>query len=102
MVTQSSQRKRPRETAEVNAAVDAPTVVDRDVEPIVRDNNCYRENGDCVIPVGRMLFKIHRFLLKKDASAFAGMFSKPEGNSTGAKRNTDDNPIILDDEPDEV
>ena len=61
MNIQSSQRKRPRETAEVDAVVDAPTVIDRDVEPIVRDKSYYRENGDCVILVRRALFKVGEF-----------------------------------------
>jgi hypothetical protein len=35
--------------------------VELDKEPIVRDALYYREDGDCVILVGRVLFKVRKF-----------------------------------------
>ncbi|KAF9483577.1 hypothetical protein BDN70DRAFT_918313 [Pholiota conissans] len=67
---------------------------------LVRDDTYYRENGDCVIRVGSVLFKIHRILLERDASAFLNMFSMPQGNDP-ALANSDNDPLVLFDDVDD-
>ncbi|KAF9483566.1 hypothetical protein BDN70DRAFT_873638 [Pholiota conissans] len=69
-------------------------------DAIVRDENYYIEGGDCIIRVGNVLFKIHRYLLNRDASAFSNMFSLPQG-SQNAQGNTDDDPLVLYDHVDD-
>ncbi|KAF9481105.1 hypothetical protein BDN70DRAFT_563680 [Pholiota conissans] len=68
--------------------------------PAIRDKNYYLADGDCVIRIGNILFKVHRFLLVRDSSAFADMFSMPEGSAT-QNMATDEDPIVLHDTIDE-
>ncbi|KAF9483564.1 hypothetical protein BDN70DRAFT_873634 [Pholiota conissans] len=69
-------------------------------KPIVRDEMFYKEDGDCVIRVGAVLFKIHRNLLNRDASAFSDMFSLPQGNER-TQGDADENPLVLYDDVDD-
>ncbi|KAF9481108.1 hypothetical protein BDN70DRAFT_931125 [Pholiota conissans] len=68
---------------------------------VTRDEDYYREDGDCVIRVGNVLFKVHRHLLVRDSSAFENMFSMPQGTDVPGNIPTDENPIRLYDEVDE-
>ncbi|KAF5378948.1 hypothetical protein D9757_008736 [Collybiopsis confluens] len=43
--------------------------------PIIRDPEFYIPDGNTVIQVENVLFKVHRFILSRDGSAFEGMFS---------------------------
>jgi hypothetical protein len=63
METQEGPRKRKRSDAvtEDADATAASIPADLDAEPIVRDEIYYRENGDCVILVGRVLFKVREY-----------------------------------------
>ncbi|TCD70158.1 hypothetical protein EIP91_004628 [Steccherinum ochraceum] len=71
-----------------------------DVEA-TRDELYYRPDADCVVRVGSALFKVHKFLLARDASAFQDMFSMPSDaepdNTAGPLREggSDANPIVL-------
>jgi hypothetical protein len=55
MDTEESPRKRKRDAAAASIPVDP------DPKPIVRDEVYYREDGDCVILVDRVLFKVREF-----------------------------------------
>lgn len=53
-------RKRPRTDA-ISENIDPPDTIAGNIqveEPIVRDGMYYREDGDCAILVGRVLFKV--------------------------------------------
>ncbi|KAF9483565.1 hypothetical protein BDN70DRAFT_873637 [Pholiota conissans] len=69
-------------------------------DPIVRDETYYKEKGDCVILVGRVLFKIHRYLLERDASAFLNMFALPQDDES-TQSTSDEDPLILHDDVDD-
>ncbi|KAJ7849691.1 hypothetical protein B0H14DRAFT_866071 [Mycena olivaceomarginata] len=62
----------------------------------VKDEKYYRPDGDCIIQVENILFKIHRYHLSEDSdsSVFRNMFSLPTGviSSEGQQ---DCNPIVL-------
>ncbi|KIK54785.1 hypothetical protein GYMLUDRAFT_264487 [Collybiopsis luxurians FD-317 M1] len=45
------------------------------VQPLVRDPEYYLYDGNTVIQVENILFKVHRYILSRDGSAFEGMFS---------------------------
>ncbi|KAH8104639.1 hypothetical protein BXZ70DRAFT_1005153 [Cristinia sonorae] len=67
---------------------------------LTRDKDYYFEDADCVVRVGGTLFKVHRFLLGRDASAFQDMFAMPPdaaSTSGGAPRegSNDAHPIVL-------
>ncbi|KIM40981.1 hypothetical protein M413DRAFT_11238 [Hebeloma cylindrosporum] len=66
----------------------------------VHDKDFYHESGDCVVLVGKTLFKVHRYRLASDGSTFGDMFTFPNGegcpNST-----TEDDPLVLPDSVDE-
>ncbi|KAF9465334.1 hypothetical protein BDZ94DRAFT_1214844 [Collybia nuda] len=66
----------------------------------IRDTTYYKEEGDCTIFVKTTLFKIHRFILARDGSTFEGMFALPPGNCP-TQGSSDDNPVVLHDEPDD-
>ncbi|KAI0352584.1 hypothetical protein OH77DRAFT_1428282 [Trametes cingulata] len=64
-----------------------------------RDAEYYIEGADCVIRVEDTLFRVHRYLLGRDSSAFQHMFSMPalQGGAPSqcAEGYSDDNPIRL-------
>ncbi|KZT19975.1 hypothetical protein NEOLEDRAFT_1076570 [Neolentinus lepideus HHB14362 ss-1] len=62
---------------------------------LVRDDKYYRADGDCVIRVENTLFKVHRFLLGRDSSAFQDMFSFPTSDKEVAEGSNDENPVQL-------
>ncbi|KAF9481107.1 hypothetical protein BDN70DRAFT_876709 [Pholiota conissans] len=90
MYTEGPQCKRPRNQA------DSPAAADEAVQdaPITYDENYYREDGDAVIRVENVLFKIHRYLLVRDSSVFADMFNMPQGDSATIAA-TNESPIRL-------
>jgi hypothetical protein len=45
--------------------------------------------------------QIHRFLLERDSSAFSNMFSMPQGDPLACPCGTDENPLVLYDDPDD-
>jgi hypothetical protein len=62
MDNQEGPRKRRRSDAgieDIDAAADS-VEISSDDEPIVRDKEYYLEDGDCVILVGRVLFKARK------------------------------------------
>lgn len=68
---------------------------------VVRHPKLYMPDGDCVLRVETTLFKVHRFLLSRDSSAFENMFSIPTGDSDRQATQegfSDDIPIVLEGE----
>ncbi|EMD39789.1 hypothetical protein CERSUDRAFT_81129 [Gelatoporia subvermispora B] len=67
------------------------------LDPATRDAKYYFDDGDCVFRVEDTLFRVHRFLLQRDGSAFADMFSLPRGASAShtLEGSDDANPIRL-------
>ncbi|KII90658.1 hypothetical protein PLICRDRAFT_39239 [Plicaturopsis crispa FD-325 SS-3] len=63
--------------------------------PPVRDTKYYMEDGDCTILVENILFKVHRFLLSRDSSAFHDMFGLPGEHDKDAEGSSDENPVTL-------
>ncbi|KAJ6461097.1 hypothetical protein C8R45DRAFT_538485 [Mycena sanguinolenta] len=61
---------------------------------VVKDEKYYRSDGDCIIQVEDVLFKIHRYHLSENSSVFQNMFSLPLG-ALPSEGQSDDNPIIL-------
>lgn len=47
-------------------------------EDVVRDKQYYYEGADCVIQIENTLFRVHKFLLARDSSAFGDMLTLPE------------------------
>ncbi|KAI0670917.1 hypothetical protein C8Q78DRAFT_1032790 [Trametes maxima] len=66
------------------------------VEP-TRDAEFYIEGADCVIRVEDTLFRVHRYFLGRDNSAFQHMFSMPGQGLTWQNMEgySDDNPVRL-------
>ncbi|KAF8651946.1 hypothetical protein AX16_004589 [Volvariella volvacea WC 439] len=62
------------------------------------DPTYYKSDGDCILLVSSVLFKIHRFLLTQDASTFGAMFSLPQSSDSPTQGSSDDNPITLPDD----
>lgn len=66
-----------------------------------RDNDYYISDGNTVLLVENILFKVHRSTLTKDKSTFDTMFSLPSDSSSdssmtvGPEGESDDNPIRL-------
>ncbi|KAL6302013.1 hypothetical protein BKA93DRAFT_795119 [Sparassis latifolia] len=63
----------------------------------VRDEAYYIDCADCVIRVENTLFRVRRFLLARDGSAFQDMFTLPPPTA-GGEGASDAHPIILWDE----
>ncbi|KAJ7768973.1 hypothetical protein B0H16DRAFT_1518801 [Mycena metata] len=61
---------------------------------ISRDPEHYHSNGDCILLVESVLFKIHRFHLVHNSIVFAHMFELPLGD-TAQEGLSDESPIIL-------
>ncbi|KAH9947432.1 hypothetical protein B0H21DRAFT_691983 [Amylocystis lapponica] len=62
----------------------------------VRDKQYYLDGADCVIRVEDTLFRVHRFLLARDSSAFEDMFGMPGGPGEAATEGfSDEHPICL-------
>ncbi|KAK1229922.1 hypothetical protein PQX77_007021 [Marasmius sp. AFHP31] len=60
------------------------------------DEEYYIAEGNTIIRVEDTLFKVHRYLLSRDGSAFEGMFSLDHIRSgTVSEGDSDDNPIAL-------
>lgn len=101
---------------------DSETVhADSATESNIRDPEYYREDGDCIILVQNVLFKVfstasmsplelsakyetqlHRFLLTRDSPVFHDMFSLPHSSSldelAGVQGMSDENPIVFHDD----
>ncbi|KAJ7348069.1 hypothetical protein DFH08DRAFT_156949 [Mycena albidolilacea] len=62
----------------------------------VKDEKYYRPDGDCIIQVENILFKIHRYHLSEDSdsSVFRNLFSLPTG-AAPSEGQQDCNPIVL-------
>jgi len=66
-----------------------------------RDADYYISDGNTVLLVENILFKVHRSTLTKDKSTFDTMFSLPSDSSSdssmtvGPEGESDDNPIHL-------
>ncbi|KAJ6473359.1 hypothetical protein C8R47DRAFT_1076650 [Mycena vitilis] len=60
-----------------------------------RDLAFYREDGDCILRVENILFKIHRHLLSYPSSAFHGLFSLPNAAGSKVEGYDDKTPIQL-------
>ena len=109
-----SPRKRHRKemdlTAEAVLEIPKP-----DLDPVY-----YIHGADCTLLIGNTLFKahisplfvchppcshllqVHRFLLTRDGSTFENMFTLPSnGGAIETQGLSDDNPIVLHDDPDE-
>ncbi|KAJ6550062.1 hypothetical protein B0H19DRAFT_1264925 [Mycena capillaripes] len=72
------------------------TLVEEDyAEPLVKDLEFYREDGDCIFRVENTLFKVHRHLLNYPLSAFHGLFSLPRGAENKCEGEDDITPIRL-------
>ncbi|EIW59153.1 uncharacterized protein TRAVEDRAFT_122112 [Trametes versicolor FP-101664 SS1] len=68
-----------------------------ETEP-VQDSVYYIHGGDCVIRVEDTLFRVHRYILGRDDSAFQHMFSMPAMSGVpwqAMEGYSDDNPIHL-------
>ncbi|KAL0579426.1 hypothetical protein V5O48_002597 [Marasmius crinis-equi] len=64
--------------------------------PVEHDADFYIPEGNTVIKVENTLFKVHRYILSRDGSAFEGMFSLDHIRSgTANEGDSDNNPIIL-------
>lgn len=73
---------------------------------VVYDSDYYIPEGNTIVRVEDTLFKVHRYLLARDGSAFEGMFALDNvlipGTSDGKEGDSDQHPIILHgDTPDE-
>ncbi|PIL22421.1 hypothetical protein GSI_15109 [Ganoderma sinense ZZ0214-1] len=71
---------------------------DRMEEPTVRDGEFYINSADCVLRVDNTLFKVHRYFLGRDSSAFQHMFDMPAQShvlSQNMEGCSDENPIRL-------
>ncbi|KAJ7513305.1 hypothetical protein B0H11DRAFT_2182486 [Mycena galericulata] len=67
----------------------------REVAPLVRHAEFFKEDGDCYIQAESILFKIHRHhLTRGSASIFKDMFSLPSGDHI-AQGSSETNPIFL-------
>ncbi|KAF5357180.1 hypothetical protein D9756_006601 [Leucocoprinus leucothites] len=69
---------------------------------LVRDDQFYFEDGNCVIQVENCLFNLHRFILRRDSTVFQDMFSASrsiEGDPGAAvvEGTSDEHPIVCDD-----
>ncbi|KAJ7026490.1 hypothetical protein C8F04DRAFT_1296733, partial [Mycena alexandri] len=62
-----------------------------------RDPEFYREDGNCILRVGKTLFKVHRHYLSpaNEGSVFFDLFSPPVVASTGPEGAHDSSPILL-------
>ncbi|KZP18921.1 hypothetical protein FIBSPDRAFT_574497 [Athelia psychrophila] len=86
----------------------APETTTVSLKDAVRDEKFYlseAEGADCVIFAGGTLFRVHKFLLARDCSAFRDMFNASsnersgEGIGSATEGTSDGNPIILPDTP---
>ncbi|TFK87481.1 hypothetical protein K466DRAFT_586332 [Polyporus arcularius HHB13444] len=70
---------------------------DEDEDAPVRDGEFYIDSADCVIRVEDTLFRVHRYFLGRDSSAFQHMFSMPMDNvpPENTEGCSDKNPIRL-------
>ncbi|KAL4250563.1 hypothetical protein ABKN59_002257 [Abortiporus biennis] len=107
--TSSPPRKRPRTSPnpspvnQTSVCVFPPLEQGRERQETVkwkRDKKFYFADGDCIIRVNQTLFKVHRFILARDGSAFQDMFALPEGNmnvgmTTMREGCGDENPIVV-------
>ncbi|KAJ7097045.1 hypothetical protein B0H15DRAFT_773521 [Mycena belliarum] len=94
------QREEDAEDAEDGPARSRPrledaTLVEDDVDPLVRDGDYYRADGDCILRVEDTLFKIHRHLLCRGSSAFEGLFALPSDADALLEGKDDALPITL-------
>ncbi|KAJ7149467.1 hypothetical protein C8R43DRAFT_887923 [Mycena crocata] len=80
-------QRRPRLEDDTNVEEEAPTVT--------RDVGFYRADGDCVLRVEDTLFKIHRYHLTCETSAFQGLFLLPAATGDIVEGSSDQYPIRL-------
>ncbi|GJE88459.1 BTB/POZ domain-containing protein [Phanerochaete sordida] len=70
-------------------------------EEVARHPKFYLPEGDCVFRIEATLFRVHRFILSRDSSAFEDMFSMPTGSvgqELPKEGYSDDRPIVLEGE----
>ncbi|CAE6444659.1 unnamed protein product [Rhizoctonia solani] len=78
------------------------------VQGLLRDEHYYFQDGNVVLLVGNVLFRLHSSLLSRDSDMFRNMFSKParfpssmsldgstEVTKKGKEGSCDENPIIM-------
>ncbi|KAG8715710.1 hypothetical protein FRC11_001008 [Ceratobasidium sp. 423] len=79
-----------------------------DVQGLLRDEHYYFQDGNVVLLVGNVLFRLHSSLLSRESEMFRNMFSKPtrlassmsldgptEVTKKGKEGSCDENPIIM-------
>ncbi|KAI0927341.1 hypothetical protein AcV5_007898 [Taiwanofungus camphoratus] len=94
------QRHDPSTHANLHLGLNADRDADADADAAsmtatpVRDDEYYLDGADCVLRVEDTLFRVHRFLLARDSSAFQNMFSMPPGGAD-AEGASDERPICL-------
>ncbi|KAF8651956.1 hypothetical protein AX16_004599 [Volvariella volvacea WC 439] len=72
-----------------------PTTVPKVFAPIrtyAHDPTYYKNDGDCTVLVGGILFKVHRFLLTRDSSKFQASLPQSPNGGPGS---SDDYPITV-------
>lgn len=74
----------------------------RETPFFVLDLEYYKEDGDFTILVESTLFKVHRFLLSRDSSAFADMFKDAVAPRVSGRDATDEGPLLLADSCEEL
>ncbi|CAA7262837.1 unnamed protein product [Cyclocybe aegerita] len=89
----SRTRRRTGDTPE------ASTIPARSRRDCVKDPDFFRPDGDCVISIDATLFKIHRYLLIRNSSVFANIFTLPTDASLEDPDSvSEENPLVLTDD----
>ncbi|EKM79561.1 hypothetical protein AGABI1DRAFT_128708 [Agaricus bisporus var. burnettii JB137-S8] len=101
-VVPDSSDPRPTHDDLVSKSVTNPTP-----SSVIRDEDYYWCDGNCVIRVQDRLFKIHRYLLDRDSEFFRTLFTLPQSKSSddenqefigqGMEGQSDENPIVCQD-----
>ncbi|KAI0087741.1 hypothetical protein BDY19DRAFT_892468 [Irpex rosettiformis] len=84
----------PRGPITDGLGTDEPSIV----EEWDKDEKYYFTAGDCVVKVESTLFKVHRFILSRDSSAFQHMFSVSDqgfGTEGPTESEDDQHPMVL-------
>ncbi|KAJ3558984.1 hypothetical protein NP233_g11375 [Leucocoprinus birnbaumii] len=90
----------PETPAQAAPGFAVPNVNDPSKKPTPpRDWVYFRETGDCLLCVGGVLFKVHRYLLTKESPVFQKKLAAADG-AKAAKGQPNADTIILDDDVD--
>ncbi|KIP10179.1 hypothetical protein PHLGIDRAFT_11426 [Phlebiopsis gigantea 11061_1 CR5-6] len=76
----------------------ALTLANDGYDELKKHSRFYHADGDCAIRVQDTLFRVHRFLLSRDSSAFEDMFSMPRCGNSPKEGHSDEEPILLESE----